>query len=70
MDNTDSSTEQGENVRDKHSHDCIKENEEVVKDILKKYGDKWVVPNNLREIVNKVFQYKKGETGENRDKER
>ena len=30
MDNTDSSTEQGKHVRNKHSHDCLKENEEVV----------------------------------------
>ena len=39
----------------------------MVKDILKKHGDKWVVPTNFKEIVTKVFQYKKGEINKNQD---
>jgi 16S rRNA C967 or C1407 C5-methylase (RsmB/RsmF family) len=31
------------------------EDEQVVKDILKKYGDKWEIPPNMPEIVEKVF---------------
>lgn len=31
------------------------EDENVVKDVLKKYGGQWEIPSNLQEIVNKVF---------------
>jgi len=32
------------------------EDEQIVKDVLKKFGDKWQIAPNLHEIVQKVFK--------------
>lgn len=44
------------------------EDEDVVKDILKKFGEKWEIPTNLAEIIEKVFQVKKGEKTDQKEK--